>query len=151
MQDASSKPKSHLKLIRNLIALFVILWLVGAHWYVDIYLYSRSSYQQVIAEARARTADTTETLFFTGDWLFDPSAPPEATNICARRIGEDALFVRILTYDAQQAGKFGYLYSETSFESDQEIEAELERVGCGKWAVTKSLLGHWWVLEGSSS
>ena len=43
MHDASPKSKSHLKLIRNIVALFVILWLVGAHWYIDIYLYSRES------------------------------------------------------------------------------------------------------------
>ena len=148
MHDASPKSKSHLKLIRNLVALFVILWLVGAHWYIDIYLYSRTSYQQVIEDARARTAVSNETVFFTGDWLFDPTAPPEATNICARRIGEDALFVRILTYDAQQAGKFGYVYAETSFDNDEELELQLDRIGCGQWSVSKSLLGNWWVIEG---
>ena len=147
MQDASPKSKSHLKLVRNLITLFIILWLVGAHWYIDIHLYSRASYQQVIDEGRTLTAQTSEAVHFTGDWLFDPSASADATNICARKVHGNFLLVRILTYDAHEAGKLGYIYSDASFESDDELEETIEGAGCGVWNVSKRLLGGWWVIE----
>lgn len=148
MQDAPSNSKSHLKLLRNLIALFVLLWLTGAHWYFDIHLYSRSSYQQVIDDARIMTTQTSETVHFSGDWLFDPLAKPGATNICARQAKAQGLVVRILIYDAHEAGKFGYVYSERSFESREALEQEILRNGCGEWKVSKGLLGPWWVIEG---
>ena len=104
-------------------------------------------YQQVIEQARQQTIHTTETIYFKGNWVFDVAAMPGQTNVCARKLSDGSLFVRIVEVDRHHAGKFGFLYSEQSAKTPETLESDLDGYGCGEWDVTGHVLGNWWRVE----
>jgi hypothetical protein len=106
-----------------------------------------SRYQDVIERARKLTAETNKTVYFRGDWRFDISPMSRSSNICAKRLEDGTLFVRILVRDFHRAGKLGLVYTENHIASSREIEMALDSHGCGEWSSKGSLWGPWWAIE----
>ncbi|HBU47887.1 MAG TPA: hypothetical protein DEB46_06215 [Myxococcales bacterium] len=105
-----------------------------------------SRYERVVKKARILTEDTTEFVWFNGDWDHDV-AGFKGTNICAGRTERGELFVRILVIDRHRLGKYGYVYSEQAFATSQELVLALDFHGCGEWSVSGSLGGGWWAIK----
>ena len=114
---------------------------------LDVFLFNRGRYNRVIERARALTTTTAETVYFPGDWEYDIAPMPGGDNICAQRLEDGALFVRILVRDNHRLGKWGYVYSEVPYNSAEEVERALDSHGCGEWTATGKIFGHWWDIE----
>ena len=67
--------------------------LVLFNW--DTLAVQNARYDRVLKRARTLTSHTHETVYFRGDWNFDPAGLPEDNNICARRLQDGSMFVRI--------------------------------------------------------
>jgi hypothetical protein len=128
-------------------ALIVILLIVTSSTFDLMIHYGR--YQDVIEKARTLTAETNDTVRFAGDWDFDisPGPPPPVSNICARRLEDGTLFVRILVRDLHRFGKSGLLYTENDNASSKSVEMALDSHGCGEWTSKGSIWGPWWALD----
>ena len=105
-----------------------------------------SRYNRVIEKARSLTKNTSDSVWFHGDWEHDRGGFG-APNICARRTESGELFVRILVVDRHRLGKFGYVYSESSYASGNELERVIDFYDCGEWYFSGDLGGGWWAIE----
>ncbi len=114
---------------------------------LDVFLFNRGRYNRVIERARALTTTTAETVYFPGDWEYDIAPMPGGDNICAQRLEDGALFVRILVRDYHRMGKWGYVYSEVPQGSARTVEGDLDGYGCGEWTVMGRVLGSWWDIK----
>ena len=114
---------------------------------LDVFLFNRGRYNGVLERARALTSATTDAVYFRGDWDSDLAPGAGIQNICARRLDDGALFVRILVRDNHRLGKWGYVYSEVPYDSAEEVERALDSHGCGEWTATGKIFGHWWDIE----
>tara|TARA_B110000037_G_C16911420_1_gene420457 strand:- start:280 stop:723 length:444 start_codon:yes stop_codon:yes gene_type:complete len=104
-------------------------------------------YHDVIKEARDLTNETEETVYFQGDWSFDVASSGSYSNICAKRLEDGTLFVRILVNDRHHAGKNGLLYIERGGVSSSDIELAMDWHGCGEWYSNGRIWGPWWAIE----
>ena len=129
------------------VLLLVVVVFVWNSSILDVFLFNRGRYNRVIERARVLTSATAETVYFPGDWEYDIAPMPGGDNICARRLEDGALFVRILVRDYHRMGKWGYVYSEVPADSARAVERDLDSYGCGEWTVTGKIFGSWWYIE----
>ena len=126
-------------------ALIVALFIVKSSTF-DLLIHC-GRYQDVIERARELTAETHKTVYFRGDWDFDISPLSRPTNICAKRLEDGTLFVRILVKDRHRLGKSGLVYTENDDASSGDIEMALDSHGCGEWSSKGSIWGPWWAIK----
>lgn len=141
------KKRSLLRLAGRGVLFLVLFGFIWTSSTLDVFLFNRGRYNRVIEQARALTSATPETVYFTGDWDSDLAPGAGTQNICARRLDDGALFVRILVKDNHRLGKWGYVYSEVPYNSAEEVERALDSHGCGEWTATGKIFGHWWDIE----
>jgi hypothetical protein len=141
--------KKLLKWIKRLTIGFfalILLLLIGTSSTFDLIIhYGR--YQDVIEQARELTAKTNDTVYFRGDWDFDISPSSRPTNICAKRLEDGTLFVRILVNDRHRLGKSGLVYTENDDASSGDIEMATDSYNCGEWYSKGNIWGPWWAIE----
>jgi len=131
--------------IVGLLTLILVLF-VWTSSTVDLLIhYAR--YENVVEKARKLTAETHDTIYFRGDWDFDVSGMPSRSNICAKRLEDGTLFVRILVQDRHRLGKSGLVYTEKDNASSENVERDLDTYGCGEWTSKGSIWGRWWAIE----
>ena len=135
------------RLVIGFFALILVLIIVRSSTFDLIIHHGR--YQDVIERARELTAETHDTVYFRGDWDFDisPGPSPSLSNICARRLEDGTLFVRILVSDLHRLGKSGLVYTENDNASSENIERALDSHGCGEWSSKGSIWGPWWAIK----
>ena len=128
-------------------ALILLLLIVTSSTFDLMIHYGR--YQDVVERARELTAETHKTVYFRGDWDYDisPGPSPSVSNICARRLEDGTLFVRILVSDLHRLGKSGLVYTENDDASSGDIEMALDSHGCGEWSSKGSIWGPWWAIK----
>ena len=129
----------------GLFTLIVLLLIVKSSTFD--FLIHHERYQDAIEEARKRTAETHETVYFRTDWEFDVAPMAGGQNICARRLEDGTLFVRILVRDFHRGGKLGLVYTEDDNATSSSIERALDSHGCGEWSSKGGLWGNWWAIE----
>jgi hypothetical protein len=107
------------RLVIGIFALIAVIMIVTSTTFDFMIHYGR--YQDVIEQARTLTAETHDTVYFSGDWDFDvsPGPSPPVTNICAKRLEDGTLFVRILVSDRHRLGKPGLVYAENDHASSE--------------------------------
>ena len=133
------------RLTIGVFALIVVLLIVTSSTF-DLMIH-HGRYRGVIKRARELTAETHDTVYFRGDWRHDISGVSGASNICARRLEDGTLFVRILVRDLHRLGKSGLVYAETGCASTGDVEIALDWHGCGEWSSKGSICGPWWAIE----
>ena len=133
------------RLGQGLLALIGVFFIVKSSTFD--FLIHHERYQDAIEEARERTAETHETVYFRTDWEFDVASMPGGQNICARRLEDGTLFVRILVRDFHRGGKLGLVYTEDANATSSSIERALDSHGCGEWSSKGGLWGSWWAIE----
>lgn len=135
------------RLVIGFFAMVVVILIVTSSTFDFMIHYGR--YQDVIKQARTLTAETNDTIYFRGDWDVDvsPGPSPSVSNICARRLEDGTLFVRILVSDRHRLGKSGLVYTENDNASSEDIERALDSNDCGEWSSKGSIWGPWWVIN----
>ena len=135
------------RLVLGFFALILVVIIVRSATF-DLIIHN-GRYQDVIEQARELTAETHETVYFQGDWDFDisPGPSPPVSNICAKRLEDGTLFVRILVSDLHRFGKSGLVYTENDDASSANIERALDSYGCGEWYSEGNIWGPWWAIE----
>ena len=133
------------RLVIGFFALIVGFFIVKSSTF-DLLIHS-GRYEDAIERARELVAETDKTVYFRGDWRFDIAPMSRSSNICARRLEDGTLFVRILVRDFHRAGKLGLVYTEKAIASSRDLEMALDSHGCGEWSSKGHLWGRWWAIE----
>ena len=134
------------RLVIGFFALILIVIILLSSTFDFLIHYLR--YSDVVNRARELTAETSETVFFAGDWDYDIApGPSEVSNICARRHEDGSLFVRILVRDLHRLGKVGLVYTEKDYETDRDLERAIDMNNCGEWYSKGGFWGPWWAIN----
>lgn len=133
------------RIVGGLVSLIVVFLIVTSATF-DFMIHS-GRYQSVVESARELTKETHDTVYFRGNWDFDMADMPGTNNICAKRLENGTLFVRILVKDGHRLGKSGLVYTESKNSSSKSIERSLDSHGCGEWTSKGKIWGSWWAIE----
>jgi len=133
------------RLVIVFITLIIVLLIVTSTTFDFMIHYGR--YADVIDQARELTAKTDDTVYFNGNWSYDISGLNMGTNVCAKKLEDGTLFVRILVEDGHRLGKSGLVYTENDLASRRDVEMALDTYGCGEWTSTGGIWGSWWAIE----
>ncbi len=134
-----------MRVTQGVVVVIVVFFIMTSSTFDFLIHYGR--YDDAIERARELTAETHETVHFLGDWDADIAPMPGASNVCARRLEDGTLFVRILVRDGHRLGKTGLVYTENDDATSQAVEMDLDSYGCGEWTSRGSIWGPWWAIE----
>jgi len=134
-----------IRFTKGFFVLILVFFVVTSSTFDFLIHYDR--YDDAVQRARELTAETHETVYFLGDWEADLAPIPGASNVCARRLEDGTLFVRILVRDGHRLGKKGLVYTENDNATSRDVEMDLDTHGCGEWTSKGSIWGPWWAIE----